>query len=56
VIMMSQKRQEAHDRLGAEHDYEVNLKAEIEIQQINEKLDELLARLGRPPGHADPTD
>jgi uncharacterized membrane protein len=56
VIMMSQKRQEAHDRLRAEHDYEVNLKAEIEIQQINQKLDELLARLGRPPGHANPTD
>ncbi len=56
VIMMSQNRQEAHDRLRAEHDYEVNLKAEIEIQQINQKLDALLERLERPPGPADPTD
>lgn len=56
VIMMSQNRREAHDRLRAEHDYEVNLKAEIEIQQINQKLDALLERLERPAGHADPTD
>ncbi len=41
VIMMSQSRQEARDRLRAEHDYEVNLKAEIEIQQLHQKLDEL---------------
>jgi len=41
VIMMSQHRQEDRDRLRAEHDYEVNLKAEIEIQQLHEKLDEL---------------
>jgi len=44
VIMMSQHRQEDRDRLRAEHDYEVNLKAEIEIQQLNEKLDELRER------------
>jgi uncharacterized membrane protein len=55
VIMMSQNRQEAHDRLRAEHDYEVNLKAEIEIQQINQKLDALLERMGEPTGHADST-
>ena len=41
VIMMSQNRQEARDRLHAEHDYEINLKAEIEIQQLHQKLDEL---------------
>ncbi|MBI2303935.1 MAG: DUF1003 domain-containing protein [Chloroflexi bacterium] len=41
VIMMSQNRQEAKDRLRAEHDYEVNLKAEIEIEQLHEKLDTL---------------
>src|SRR3990170_7651567 len=41
VIMMSQSRQEARDRIRAEHDYEVNLKAEIEIQQLHQKLDEL---------------
>ncbi|MDO8673539.1 MAG: DUF1003 domain-containing protein [Dehalococcoidia bacterium] len=39
VIMMSQNRQEAKDRLRAEHDYEVNLKAEIEIEQLHTKLD-----------------
>ncbi len=39
VIMMSQNRQEAKDRLRAQHDYEVNLKAEMEIGQIHEKLD-----------------
>ncbi len=41
VIMMSQNRQAVHDRLDAEHDYEVNLKAELEIMQLHEKLDEL---------------
>jgi uncharacterized membrane protein len=41
VIMMSQNRQEDRDRLRAEHDYEINLKAETEIQQIHQKLDEL---------------
>lgn len=41
VIMMSQNRQAARDRLDAAHDYEVNLKAELEIRQIQEKLDEL---------------
>jgi uncharacterized membrane protein len=44
VIMMSQHRQEDRDRLHAEHDYEVNLKAEIEIQQLHQKLDELRER------------
>jgi uncharacterized membrane protein len=56
VIMMSQNRQEAHDRLRAEHDYEVNLKAETEIQQINQKLDALLQRLEGPAGHVETTD
>jgi uncharacterized membrane protein len=41
VIMMSQNRQSAKDRLAAAHDYEVNLKAELEILQLHEKLDEL---------------
>jgi uncharacterized membrane protein len=44
VIMMSQNRQEAKDRLRAQHDYQVNLKAELEIRQIHEKLDHLLSR------------
>jgi uncharacterized membrane protein len=42
VIMMSQNRQEAKDRVRAEHDYRVNLKAEIEIQQLHEKMDHYL--------------
>jgi len=42
VIMMSQNRQEAKDRLRAEYDYRVNLKAELEIRHLHEKLDHLL--------------
>ena len=39
VILMSQNRQAYKDRLSAEHDYEVNLKAELEIMVIHEKID-----------------
>lgn len=42
VIMMSQNRQEAKDRLRAEHDFQTNLKAELEIRNLNAKVDELL--------------
>ena len=42
VIMMSQNRQEAKDRLRSEHDYRVNLKAELEIRHLHEKMDHLL--------------
>jgi uncharacterized membrane protein len=42
VIMMSQNRQEAMDRLRSEYDYRVNLKAELEIQHLHEKIDHLL--------------
>ncbi|RWQ40106.1 MAG: DUF1003 domain-containing protein [Mesorhizobium sp.] len=41
VIMMAQNRQTERDRIDAAHDYEVNLKAEIEIMALHEKLDEL---------------
>ena len=41
VIMMSQNRQAAKDRLAAAHDYEVNLKSEIEIAALHEKLDQI---------------
>jgi uncharacterized membrane protein len=41
VILMSQNRQGVKDRLNAAHDYEVNLKAELEILSLHEKLDEL---------------
>ena len=42
VIMMSQNRLESKDRMRAEHDYIVNLKAELEIRSLHEKLDHLL--------------
>ncbi len=42
VIMMSQNRQETKDRLRAENDYLVNLKSELEIRLLNEKIDHLL--------------
>src|SRR5436305_852460 len=41
VILMSQNRQGVKDRLDAAHDYEVNLKAGLEILSLHEKLDEL---------------
>jgi uncharacterized membrane protein len=44
VIMMSQNRQAAKDRLMAANDYEVNLKAEIEIAALHEKLDAIRAQ------------
>ncbi|MEW6353326.1 MAG: DUF1003 domain-containing protein [Pseudomonadota bacterium] len=47
IIMMSQNRQEAKDRLRAEHDYQVNLKAELEIRHLNGKLDLLVTRQWR---------
>ena len=42
VIMMSQNRKEVRDRARAEHDYRVNLKAEIEVRLLHEKLDHLM--------------
>jgi uncharacterized membrane protein len=44
IIMMSQNRQAARDRADAAHDYEVNLKAELEIRHLHDKLDELRER------------
>ena len=44
VILMSQNRQAVRDRLAATHDYEVNLKAEIEIAALHEKLDQIRAQ------------
>lgn len=41
IIMMSQNRQAAHDRLDMVHDYEVNTKAELEIVTLHTKLDEI---------------
>ena len=52
IIMMSQNRQAAKDRLQADEDFRVNVKAEFAIQQLHRKIDELRAALlqPRPPG------
>ncbi|NOS55446.1 MAG: DUF1003 domain-containing protein [Cyclobacteriaceae bacterium] len=42
VIMMSQNRQEEKDRERSKHDYQVNLKAELEIRMLHEKMDHLI--------------
>ncbi len=42
VIMMSQNRQERKDRTRSEHDYQINLKAELEIRALHEKIDRLI--------------
>lgn len=42
IIMMSQNRQEQKDRKRGEHDYKINLKAELEIKLLSEKIDHLL--------------
>lgn len=47
IILMSQNRQETRNRIRAEHDYEVNLNAELEIRQLHEKIDFLLVRQWR---------
>lgn len=44
IIMMSQNRAEARDRARAENDYKVNLKAELEIRHLHEKIDHLLQK------------
>jgi uncharacterized membrane protein len=44
VIMMSQNRHAAKDRLAAQHDYEVNLKSELEILALHQKIDTLRER------------
>ena len=45
VIMMSQNRQDSRDRIRSELDYQVNLKAELEIMQLHEKFDRLREEL-----------
>ena len=42
IIMMSQNRQEEKDRMRAENDYLINLKAELEVRSLHEKMDLLL--------------
>ena len=43
IIMMSQNRQAAKDRLAAQLDYETNLRAELELLRLHHKVDQLLA-------------
>lgn len=45
VIMMSQNRQAAKDRIAARHDYEVNLRAQLEIIRVQQRLEDLIERL-----------
>jgi uncharacterized membrane protein len=45
VIMMSQNRQAAKDRVAARHDYEVNLRAQLEIIRVQQRLEDLIERL-----------
>ena len=47
IIMMSQNRQEQKDRQRGEHDYKINLKAELEIKLLSEKIDHLLVHQSR---------
>jgi uncharacterized membrane protein len=47
IIMMSQNRQEYKDRQRAEHDYKINLKAELEIRLLSEKIDHLIVSQNR---------
>jgi uncharacterized membrane protein len=42
IIMMSQNRQEQKDRKRAENDYKTNLKTELEIRQLHDKIDHLI--------------
>jgi uncharacterized membrane protein len=53
VIMMSQNRQAARDRLQAQQDFEINLKAELEILILHEKVDRLLAIVDPQPARQD---
>ena len=46
IIMMSQNRQAAKDRTAAAHDYEVNLRAELEILRLHEKVNHLIEQVG----------
>jgi len=44
IIMMSQNRQEAKGRLRSQNDFQVNLKAELEIRHLHEKVDHMISR------------
>jgi uncharacterized membrane protein len=54
IIMMSQNRQAAKDRLAAALDYEVNIKSELSIGQLHDKMDALQACVERAGRRAEP--
>lgn len=45
VILMSQNRQAQKDRIAARHDYEVNLRAQLEIIRLRQQLEDILEKL-----------
>jgi uncharacterized membrane protein len=47
VIMMSQNRKEQKDRIRSENDYKINLKAELEIKLLSEKIDHMIVHQNR---------
>jgi uncharacterized membrane protein len=53
IIMMSQNRQAAKDRIAARHDYEVNLRTQLEIIRLSRKLDRLWKKLGHIEGEVE---
>ena len=56
VIMMSQNRQDAKDRIRSEADYRVNVKAVVEIAELHEKLDRMRGELNRTLAAPRPRD
>ncbi len=52
IIMMSQNRQAKKDRIAARHDYEVNLRAQLELIRIAHRLDRLAREMGHVEGQA----
>ncbi len=52
VILMSQNRADTKDRVRSELDYQVNVKAEVEISQLQKRMDELYAIVVKDPNHA----
>jgi uncharacterized membrane protein len=52
VIMMSQNRQSQKDRIAARHDYEVNLRTQLEIIRLQRRFDKLLDKLGQEDGES----
>ena len=54
IIMMSQNRQGEKDRIAAKHDYQVNLRAELEIILLHEKLEHMMGELDQIKGMRTP--